>query len=83
MLKFQALDEKSFFVHKTPTILGAEDAQSWKVKKAKLQEMETDLITFGHSFVTHFNLKKFEAKALKGAKKSADNPDANGLSVEQ
>ena len=60
MLKLQALDEKSFVVHKTPTILGAEDAQTWKIKKAKIQETEVDLITYGYSFMTNFNLKKFE-----------------------
>ena len=27
--------------------------------------IENDLITFGHSFVTQFNLKKFEENAMK------------------
>ena len=38
LLKLQALDEKSFFVYKMPTILGSEDHQSWKIKKARLEE---------------------------------------------
>lgn len=75
VIKFQAIDEKSFFVHKTPSILGAEDAQTWKIKKAKIQESENDLITFGYSFMTHFNLKKFESKALQKGQKSSDNPE--------
>ena len=67
-------------MHKTPTILGAEDAQAWKIKKAKLQETEHDLITFGYSFMTNFNLKKFEAKVRGGKKsdatKATNNPES-------
>jgi hypothetical protein len=33
MAKFQALDEKSFFVHRTPLVLGREEASKWALKR--------------------------------------------------
>jgi hypothetical protein len=31
--KFQAVDEKSFFVHRTPLVMGRENAEVWSQKR--------------------------------------------------
>ena len=55
ILKFQACDEKSFFLHKTPSVLGSEDPLKWKLLVTQ-QDKSIDKELFGHSIMTQFSL---------------------------